>query len=147
MRSFKLLSCTLRERISFLRSMDRDSNCWCNFGLTYDTKSPRQAELFLESLASCAVAASAVINGNAGCTAFVVVIVLAVAGLAADVGRRACRGIICAVSCSAGGAIRPAGSFTAGRCTASSNVDGGQAAKARTVISTRMHATTKTIHI
>jgi len=81
--------------------------------------------LFYERLTSGTVTASAVIYGDVVSAAFAVIIVLAVASFAADVGCGACGDLVHAVTCSTSGSIGTAGSFAAGRCASSGNIDGG----------------------
>lgn len=85
--------------------MDKDSNCWCNFGLTYDIGAPRSAESFFEGLTSGTAVAPAVIDSDAASIALAIIIVLAVTGFAADVGFGACGGLVHAVGGTACGAI------------------------------------------
>lgn len=71
---------------------------------------------------------------------------LAVSGFASDVGFGACRSLGHAVGCTACGAIGTAGSFAAGRCASSGNIDGRQAAKAGRIVAAGTHATSEITH-
>lgn len=73
-------------------------------------------------------------------------IVLTVTSFTADVGFGTCGCLVYAVGRTTCRAIRAAGSFTAGRCAASGNINRRQAAKAGRVITAGTHTASKTTH-